>query len=546
MIGYQLLGELVRACPSPLVAAMPGATNAGWLTDGHERGAFRVIKTRHEDTAVNAASGIARSGGTLGICSVTKGPGFGNAVNALLAAVASRTPVLLVVEAPAADRPSGQDIAQEQLTAAIGAGFWHVGPISDLEGTFRSAVTSAVRRGRPEVLSLGAGVLLQEGSPPAEADPVAPARLDSAPLADDQVLDRIGRSHRPLVLAGQGAALSGARPSLERLAGLIGAEVASTLQANAFFSGQPRNLGLCGGWAAPAAKEALRRCDLVLSFGASLNAHTLHADWFRPDTAVVQCDVDPRSERSVSREQVFLLGDARSVADRLAEGWAARRVPPPRRPEALAWQSLRTSILEPDLRHDPARGLDPRQVCDALDRRLPPDRIVVSDLGRHLGAMFNVLDARDAASWVVSRGHGSVGLGLGHAIGAAALHPDRTVVLVVGDGGFMMSLHDLDASRMNGLSLVIVVLDDGLLSADLPAVWALGLGQGLLAQPLPDVVALARSVGGTGTVVRTLAELDAVPLVGPGFRVIDARLDPEVNPLDALGWVHPAGPGQRA
>jgi thiamine pyrophosphate-dependent acetolactate synthase large subunit-like protein len=195
---------------------------------------------------------------------------------------------------------------------------------------------------------------------------------------------------------------------------------------------------------------------------------------------------------------------------------------------------LQSSLLEKDLSHDPARGLDLRRVYAAFDRKLPKDRVVVTDAGRSLGTLPSLVNARDARSWLIGRGYASIGQGLGIAIGAAAANPDRLTVLFCGDGGFMMASHDLDAIRLNRLNVAIVIMNDQMYGSDARHLAKYGLPLDIISQPLPDIPMLAAAFGGQGFVIR--AEEEIVELAIPqGLTLIDVRIDPEVSARDAYG-----------
>jgi thiamine pyrophosphate-dependent acetolactate synthase large subunit-like protein len=183
-----------------------------------------------------------------------------------------------------------------------------------------------------------------------------------------------------------------------------------------------------------------------------------------------------------------------------------------------------------ELPHDAARGLDPREVYIGFDDLLPEDRVVVTDTGRFLGTLPSIIRAQDARSWLVGNSFQSVGQGLGIAVGAATAFPNRPVVLFTGDGGFTMSTHDLEAVGLNGLDLTIVIINDQQYGSEIHHLDRFGLPFDIVRQPIPDVSLLAESVGGTGTVVSTPEQLRAVQLrTGHGLRIIDVRVDPEVN-----------------
>lgn len=166
----------------------------------------------------------------------------------------------------------------------------------------------------------------------------------------------------------------------------------------------------------------------------------------------------------------------------------------------------------------------------------PPDRIVVSDTGRHArGALASLVDARDANSSLIGNSFGSIGRGLGNAIGAAAAHPDRAVVLFCGDGGFMMSAQDLDAVRLNGLNLTIVIMNDEQYGSEVAPLVRFGLPLDIIRQNLPDVPMLAAAFGGTGHNLRDSSDLADVTTSPGGLMIYEARIDPDADVGAALG-----------
>src|SRR5687767_11386437 len=170
--GYRAIAELLRRGELGVVFSMLGGTNVPWIAEGVRAGTLRLIRTRHEETAVSAASGLSRSTGRVGLCSVTRGPGFTNALTAMIAAVRGNVPLLMIVgESPTTAVRSAQDIDQRGLSALIGAGFHHVAGPDDLERTFWEALRAAHGRACPQVLSLANGVLEARVSLSDDVDP---------------------------------------------------------------------------------------------------------------------------------------------------------------------------------------------------------------------------------------------------------------------------------------------------------------------------------------------------------------------------------------
>jgi len=174
-------------------------------------------------------------------------------------------------------------------------------------------------------------------------------------------------------------------------------------------------------------------------------------------------------------------------------------------------------------------------VVDAIQGKLPGDRVVVVDSGRNCGGpLYSLIDAPDSRSWIATNAFGSIGRGLGMAVGAAAANPGRRVVLFCGDGGFMMAAQSLDAFKINDLDLVVVILNNEQYASDSTHLKLHGLPLDVVTQPMPDVRLLAEAFGGKGLMAKTQAELDALEVPGRGLVLIDARVDPAMNVRDAL------------
>lgn len=536
--GYDVLLKALEHQGVTAVFGMLGGTNVPWVAMGADQGTFKFVRTRHEEGAVNAAAGYARAAGTVGVCTVTRGPGFTNSINALVCARHDRAPVLLVVaESPATRENTTQNIDQRALCQVLSLGFNHVAAVQSLPTTLTEAVAAAERDGTPQVLSLADGIL----EDPCGVDVEESARLESeragpSASAVKAAVDLMYHSKNPLVIAGRGAVLSKCHEDLTTLSGLLGARTASTLLANRFFSGYPDDLGLCGGWSPAVIREQLDTVDLVVSFGAALNDYTLDRGTLFEGRPVIDCSLSAAQRMLGGVRTMPLRGDAKLTAKRMIDEWNRRgypsrtaAVPVPDR------AGVRRSVLAQNIGHRPERGLDPRQVYVALDDMLPPDRVVVTDSGRTLGTLPSLVDARSSRRFLVARGYGSIGLGLGYAIGAATATRKSPVVLFCGDGGFMMASADLDAVRLNDLDLTVVIMNDEQLGSEVKYLAPHGLPHDVIRQPLPDIPALAAAFGGRGIVVRRLSDLMQIDLAAGGMTLIDVRIDPGADGRAGFG-----------
>jgi acetolactate synthase I/II/III large subunit len=533
--GYAAIPVALRACNIPVVFGMLGGTNVAWIAEGVRTRAFRLVKTRHEETAVVAAAAYAVASGQVGVCTVTRGPGFANSINGLLACAATHAPVVLIVgESRSKEPDAALNIDQEKVCELMDVGFLRADRASDLQPTIAAAVARARWDGTPQVVSTADESLHgQTSEVVARADPAG----TTPPLSRETlsaVVDLLAGATRPLIIAGRGAVLADCRDELTDLADTLGAQTATTLLANCFFAEHPRNLGLSGGWGAPLAYTSMSDADVVFAVGASMNEFTRDFGGLYADAKVIRCDVNGAGNHG--QVAIELVGDANTAIRVVREELSRRTINNPgRRRRGPSQEDIRDSVRSVDLGHSPERGIDLRAAYAIFDRKLPADRIVTTDSGRSLATCPLLVGAKDAQSWLVGRGYGTIGHGVGTAIGAAIACPERPVVLFSGDGGFMLASHDLDTVRLSGIdNLTIVIMNDEMYGSEMRHLTKHALPMDVIGQPIPDVRALAHAYGGDGATVTDEAQLESLVIPDTGLFMVDVRLDPLVDGRDAL------------
>jgi thiamine pyrophosphate-dependent acetolactate synthase large subunit-like protein len=355
---------------------------------------------------------------------------------------------------------------------------------------------------------------------------VRPAAAIADPEGIARVADALIGATSPLILAGAGVLVSDTASALADLAHLTSARLATTLRVNQMFSGDPHDIGLCGGWSPAPVRSSLAETDVVIAAGASLNHYTMAEGRAFPNASIYHLDVSPQpglaAVRGDLRRTVPALRAA--VEERMEEGAGDRPTPQvPRR------ETILESVFSVPYGHDPSRGIDPLRLYERLDAILPEDRIVVTDTGRFLGTIPTIIRARDALSWLDGNSFSAIGLGLGTALGAASANPERPVVLITGDGGLTLASHDLVSIATNRLSLTVVVVNDRQLGSEAKYLRALSLPDDAIKLDMPDAVLLARAVGGEGVVVESLEQLERIDFRRSGLQLVDVRVDPEVD-----------------
>ena len=495
-----------------------------------------LVGATHEANAVCMAEGWAKATGRLGVATVTHGPGLTNTITALVEGVKNETPMLLVAgDTPGENEQHLQNLDQHALVVATGAGFQ---PVRNVE-TIAEDVSTAVRRAhaerRPIVVNVPLNIEWDEVDyEPRPALNSPPVRLAPDPDQLESALGIIASSARPVILAGRGAVLSGAREVLIELGDALGAPLATSLLGTGFFSDQPFNLGIHGTLSHEIAGETLAMADCLIVFGASLNFFTTDYQSLLAGKRVVHVNLDPSHIDRHATVAAGVVGDATVVA----EAMIALLKEAEHQPSSFRTADLEKKLQEFDLSdsyedksYDGA--VDPRTLTRQLDVGLPQDRQVVVDAGRFMldALTMSVPNPRDL---VTSHGFGAIGLGMSTAIGAAVAHPTRPTVLCIGDGGYMMGgLTELSTAVHLGLDLIVIVYNDGSYGAEHIQLVTKGMDPAASLHEWPDFCAVAESMGCDTAKIASLDDIDAALEVvknrQPGRPVlIEASTDPDV------------------
>jgi thiamine pyrophosphate-dependent acetolactate synthase large subunit-like protein len=499
-----------------------------------------LISARHECNAASMGDAYAKATGELTLVSVHSGPGLTNALTGIGEAAKSRTSLVVL----AGDVPSGAVrnnfyIEQADMVRAVGAvpERLHT-PSSAREDALRAA-TRALRDRQTVVLSLPLDVQhapLASNLPPPDLPPAA-GRLYPDPRSIERLTDALLHAQRPLILGGRGAVLSDAESALIALAERSGALLATSVCGHGLFSGNPWSLGICGGFSSPIADELIAESDCILAFGASMTQWTTkRGKLVAPGAVVAQVDVEAARLGYQMLIEIAVLGDAKATAETLLteldrRGIAAR--------SGRRGAAMRERIRGGDNHHYPHPDessrdfIDPRTLSKAVDAILPADRVVASDSGHFCGWVPRYLRVPNARASCLSHSFQSVGLGLPSAIGLALANPGKLAVLGTGDGGFLMSMADLETAVRLKLRLCILVYNDASYAAEVHYFRRQGYSVDIVQFPDTDFAAIARGHGARGLTVRTLGDLDEVKAWvtegAPGVFVIDGKINPNLE-----------------
>jgi acetolactate synthase-1/2/3 large subunit len=487
----------------------------------------RFIGAAHESSAVLMGHGYTSVADKLAVVTVTHGPGLTNTLTGLVEATKARSPILLIAGDTSPNDPEGpQNVEQRELVVPTGAGFHDVSPES-LAKNVAAAVRECVLDRKPVVLNVPVQYMwtdIEYEFIPADLSVASPAQPAAESLEDAAAL--LATARRPLVLAGRGAI--GARAEVLALAERLGAPLTTTLGAKDLFTDVPASLGLFGTMSTPEALTLIGRADCIVALGASLNRFTTVGGSLLSDKQVIRCDHDEAALALRHYPGSKILGDVSRTASDLASLLDEIGVSPTSFSESVR---SRTSIEPSDL---PATGS--MSFADAvryIDRLIPEDRVVVTDAGRFIATTWNGIRAGHPRNFVYTVNFGSIGLGMGAAIGAAANDPNRPVLLACGDGGFMHAgITEFNTAVREGIDLIVLVCNDGAYGAEHVQFVHHDMDPSISAFAWPDLVGVAQALGGTGVTVRTAEDLAGVA------RLISERTGPIlidllVDPFDA-------------
>jgi len=497
------------------------------VTDALVESGAQYRAARHEAGALGMADGVYRSSGEIAVCSVHQGPGFTNTLTALTEAVKSRTPLVVVAGATSAgsDR-SNFEIDQEALARTTGAECFTLTLDTGVIDALSDAIDRAVANHRPLVVNMPLDV--QAGTVAAPPSWPQPGRAEREPLSaldQDSLVNAINKADRPLFIAGRGAWTSGAERDLKNLVERTGAVLANTAVVKGFAEGHVASVGISGGFSHQLAVQALEQADLIVGLGCSFTRWTTRSNTiFDSSTTVVQVDSDSQALALNDRVNLEICADVAEVVDALLhDDRVAQREP---------WFSETHSDEAAPASHYLGSGIHPRDLTAALDRMLPAERTVTIDGGHFIGWPATGLTVPDPHGFLFSSaGFQSIGLGLGMAIGAAFARPDRLPVLVAGDGGFLMSVADLETVVRYELPMLIVIYDDEAYGAEVHHFGPEGADLGIVRFPPTAIAKFVTGLGGQGLTVTTGEDLKAARdwIADPqGLLVLDVKIDPKI------------------
>lgn len=428
---------------------------------------FKHLLTRHEQGAIHAADGYARSTGKVGVCIATSGPGATNLVTGIATAYMDSVP-LVVITGNVPTSAMGTDAFQEAdivgITMPITKHSYLVRKAEDLPRIIHEAfyIANTGRKG-PVLIDIPKDVSAQKGlfKPVREVNlrgynpTVVPNRMQI-----DKLLQALEEAERPVILAGGGIVHAGAHEELYEFVTRTEIPITTTLLGlGGFPSGHELHMGMPGMHGTYTANKALQNADLLINFGARFDDRvTMRLDGFAPRARVVHVDIDPAEIGKNVPTDIPIVGDVKLVLQAL--------IPEAKRnPKADAW---RRQIQEwkrqyPLTYVDSDIELKPQWVISMIHETTGGDAIVTTDVGQHQMWVAQFYPFNRPRSLITSGGLGTMGFGFPSAIGAQIANPDRTVVSINGDGGMQMCAQELAVCAIHNIPVKVAIINNQVL-----------------------------------------------------------------------------------
>ena len=542
LTGAQILIECLKEQGVDTVFGYPGGAILNVYDELYKhRDEIRHVLTSHEQGASHAADGYARSSGKTGVCLATSGPGASNLVTGIATAYMDSIPLVAItcnVNVPLLGKDSFQEIDIAGITTPITKHNFIVKDVADLAKILRRAFTIA-RKGRPgpvlvdipkDVTADKAEYIPETASLPERVT----VKLRQEDI--DKAVQYIKESKKPFIFAGGGAVLSDASEELREFVRRVQAPVCDSLMGKGAFDGtEPNYTGMLGMHGTKVSNYGVSQCDLLLAVGVRFSDRVIgNAARFANQAKIVQFDVDPAEINKNIIVTSSVIGDLKETLARVNA-----QLEPQNHEEWLA--EIDGLKQKYPLKYHPDVLCGP-YIVETVYEKTKGDAVIVTEVGQHQMWAAQYYKYAKPRHFLTSGGLGTMGYGLGAAIGAKTACPDKTVVNIAGDGCFRMNMNELATAVREKLPLIEVVINNHVLG--IVRQWQnLFYEKRYSATVLNDAVdfvKLAEAMGAKGVRVTTREEFDAAfgqALHADGPVVLDCIIDSDdkVWPMVAPG-----------
>ena len=523
--GAELLLDALEEQGVEVIFGYPGGAVLPIYDALHERDTMRHILVRHEQGAVHAAEGYARSTGKVGVVLVTSGPGATNAVTGLTDALLDSIPVVCIT-GQVARGLIGTDAFQECDTIGISRSCTkhnYLVPSAERLPTIVHEAFHVARNGRPGpvLIDIPKDVQFEKAAYVPRADArkrncIVKPTVKSMEI--EQAVDLMRHARRPVFYTGGGVINAGpaASAALRALARETGFPVTSTLMGlGAYPAADPQWLGMLGMHGSFEANNAMHDCDLMINIGARFDDRvTGRLDAFSPGSRKIHIDIDQSSINKVVDVDLPILADAAEATEALLAEWRKRNETEPADKHRTAdwWEQINRWRAKNSYSYEnSSEFIKPQYAIERL-YQLTKDKdvYITTEVGQHQMWAAQHFHFEDPNRWMTSGGLGTMGYGLPAALGVQVAHPDALVIDIAGDASVQMTMQEISAAVQYNLPIKIFILNNEYLG--MVRQW-----QELLhdrryshsySDSLPDFVKLAEAYGGAGFRATKPDELD--------------------------------------
>lgn len=463
LTGAEIVIECLKEQGVDTVFGYPGGTILNIYDELYKHSdEIHHVLTSHEQGASHAADGYARATGKVGVCLATSGPGATNLVTGIATAYMDSIPIVAItanVGTSLLGKDSFQEIDIAGVVMPITKHSIIVKDVTQLADTIRRAFTIA-KSGRPGPVLVDITkdvTALKTEYTYKEPDFIPPYTSEMREADIDQAVEMINQASKPFVFVGGGAVISGAQDELAEFVHTINAPVTDSLMGKGAFSGEDElYTGMLGMHGTKTSNLGVTKCDLLITIGARFSDRvTGNASKFAKNAKIVQIDVDAAEINKNVQVDCSIIGDVKEVLHELN-----KKIHPKNHD---AWVKEIEEMKEKfPLRYNPD-GLTGPYVIEELYRVTKGDAIVVTDVGQHQMWAAQYYKFKRPRTLLTSGGLGTMGYGLGAAIGARFGCPDKVVVNVAGDGCFRMNMNEVATAARNNLPLIEIVINNHVL-----------------------------------------------------------------------------------